>query len=156
MTGHEEIRTKVALAAAGASSQDESVLVQRHLQECDTCRREFEVWTTYAGGLRQLPQPTIPTDLLARTQARILVEREAAGNHRWDAAMWMGMALLSWMTTLATWFAIRMLTGGSLSVLGTNLLNPALWFPTSFAVTATTAGVAALMLNSRREARRVL
>jgi predicted anti-sigma-YlaC factor YlaD len=156
MTDHQEIRAQVALAAAGALTADETVLVQRHLRECEICRREFEVWTAYAGGLRQLPQPTIPADLLARTQARILREREPVASRQWDAAMWMGMALLSWMMTLATWVSVRILTGGNLPVLGTNLLNPAPWFLSSFMVSAATAGVAALMLNTHRGARRVL
>ena len=155
MNDHEKIRTQVALAAAGALSQDESVQVQRHLKECETCRREFEIVGSYAGGLRQLPQPTIPADLVARTQARILVTRAGVTNHG-DAAMFVGMAVLSWVMTLSTWVAIRMLAGGSLNVLGTNLLSPAPWFLTSFAVTSATAGVAALMLRSRREARRTL
>jgi predicted anti-sigma-YlaC factor YlaD len=156
MNDHEKVRAQVALAAAAALSQDESVQVQRHLTECETCRREFEIFGAYAGGLRQLPQPTIPADLVARTQARVLVARAGVTNHRGDAAMLVGMAVLSWVMTLSTWVAIRILTGGSLNVLGTNLLSPAPWFLTSFAVTAATAGVAALMLSSRREARRTL
>jgi anti-sigma factor RsiW len=156
MINHEQMRSQVALAVAGALSQDESLQVQQHLRECETCRREFEIWAAYAGGLRQLPQPTIPGDLLARTQARVLGEREIAANHHVHSAMWIGMAGLSWMITFSTWMTIRMLTHGSLYVLGTNLLNPGPWLLTSFVVTAATAGVAALMLNSHREVRRTL
>src|SRR5262245_36391165 len=156
MTNHDQIRAQVALAATGALNQDESLAVQRHLRECETCRKEFDTWASYAGGLRQLPHPAIPTDLLARTQARILAERPPASNPGWETAMLVGIAALSWVITLFTWWGLRMLTGGSLSILGVNLLNAGPWVRWSVVVAAAPGGGAALMLGSDREARRIL
>lgn len=156
MSDHERIRSQVALAAAGALTQDESLQVQRHLRECEICRKEFDTWAAYAGGLRQLPQPTIPADLLARTQARIFGGRATVAGHRWNAAMLVAFAVLSWAITFSMWMVIRMLAGGSLQILGTNLLDPGPWFLTTFVMTTVTAGLAALMLSSHRQTRRIL
>ena len=60
MNMHESIRTKLALAAAGALPDDERRQVDQHARECETCHRELEVWGLYARGLHQLPQPMLP------------------------------------------------------------------------------------------------
>lgn len=156
MTDHQKMRERVALDAAGALGQDESLEVRRHLGECEACRREFEVWSAYTGGLKNLPQPVVPSHLIARTQARILRERAETRRETSGAAMFAALAAFSWLTTYAGWTLVRWLTGGTVELLGMNLLDAGPWFATSFAVTAITAGVAARMLSGHRQARRVL
>lgn len=156
MIDHEKIRAQVVLAAAGALNPDESLDAQRHLQGCVTCREEFDLWKVYAGGLRRLPQPSIPVGLLARTHAEILHQNTSRNSHRGDALMLVPFAVLSWLITFFTWMAFRLWTGGNLQVLGTNLVSPIPWFLAFSLITAVTAGTAALILSSRREARRIL
>ena len=156
MMDHKKIREQVALDAAGALRQEESLEVRRHLGECETCRREFEVLSAYVGGLKNLPQPVVPSQLVARTQARILRAHVEARSEAASAAMFGALAAFSWLMTYASWTFARWLSGGSVEVFGVNLLDAGPWFATSFAVTAITAGVAALMLSNHRQARRVL
>ena len=153
---HKKIREQVALDAAGALRQEESLEVRRHLGQCEICRRDFEVWSAYAGGLKNLPQPVVPSQLVARTQARILRERAGSWSESSSAATFSMLAAFSWLMTYTGWSFTRWVTGGSLKVLGMNLVDAGPWFVTSFVVTAVTAGVAALMLNSHRQAGRIL
>ena len=153
---HKKIREQVALDAAGALRQEESLEVRRHLGECKICRRDFEIWSAYAGGLKNLPQPVVPTQLVARTQARILRERAGSRSEPSSAAIFGMLAAFSWLMTYAGWSFTRWVTGGTIEVLGMNLVDAGPWFAMSFVVTAVTAGVAALMLNSHRQAGRIL
>jgi anti-sigma factor RsiW len=156
MNDHESIRTNVVLAASAALSQEEFLEVRRHLKECAECSREYELWGGYSRGLRQLPQPAIPPDLVARTQARILSKRAEASNERWNAGLLVGLTVFSWVISFSMWAVARALSGGAVEFFGVNLLNTVPWFLTSFVLTGVTGGVAALMLDSHREMRRVL
>ena len=42
MTAHEQFAEDLALYAVGALSGDEKVSLEKHLQECASCRRELE------------------------------------------------------------------------------------------------------------------
>ena len=57
MKEHEVSRETLTLAAGGALDPEESRRVQQHAETCEACRRELEVWGSYARGLQQLPQP---------------------------------------------------------------------------------------------------
>ena len=81
MSTHESIRNMLPLSAAGALNQQEQLQVEAHARNCEICRTELDAWSVYAAGLRGLPQPAAPADLIARTQARILRERETAASH---------------------------------------------------------------------------
>ena len=156
MNTHESIRNMLSLAAAGALRPQEQLQVEAHARDCEDCRRELNAWFVYAAGLRTQPQPAAPGDLIARTHARILREREAAAATRWNSLTLCGLGLFSWFASIGFWLLVRELSGGRLEVLGTNLVNAGPWFLVSFAVASITAAATALLLGNRGERGRVL
>ena len=81
---HHDVAGMLALAAAGALDGQEQRRLQEHVRECPVCRRELEIWSGYSQGLRQLPQPPIPAQLMERTRTRLVQEHAAAADRRWD------------------------------------------------------------------------
>ena len=151
MNTHESIRNLLPLAAAGALGQQEQLQVEAHTSICEICRRELDTWSVYAAGLRGLPQPAAPADLIARTQARILRERETAATVRWNGLTLCGLGIFSWVASVTVWVLVRELSGGKLEVLGTNLASAGPWFLVSFAVASITAAATALLIGNRGE-----
>jgi hypothetical protein len=156
MNTHESIRKLLPLAAAAALSQQEQLQVEAHARVCEICRRELDEWSVYSAGLRKLPQPMAPADLVARTQAKILHERDVAAAVRWNSLTLCGLAVFSWVASIGFWLLIRGLSGGHVEVLGTNLVSAGPWFLVSFAVASITAAATALLVGNRSEAGRVL
>jgi len=156
MNTHESIRNLLPLAAAGALDSQQQLQVESHMRVCESCRIELDEWAVVASGLRKLPQPMAPADLLARTQARVLREREAAASMRWNGVTLCGLGLFSWITSVAVWLIVRELSGGKLEVLGTNLVSAGPWFLVSFVVASITATATALLVGNRGEIGRVL
>jgi anti-sigma factor RsiW len=156
MTEHESIRAMLALAAAGVLGPEEGRRVEQHAQECELCRRDLETWSSYAQGLRKLPQPSAPEGLALRTQARVLREHaEAAGRRRHE--LFLGaLAIFGWAAGLVFWILARAVTGGSLNLLGANLISGLTWSLVSTVLVWMTAATAALMLGRRGEMRRFL
>lgn len=154
--GHEAVRTQLALAAAGALQEHELSAVLAHATECELCRRELDIWRSYANGLRQLPQPAIPADLVRRTQMRVLQDRESALERRHYALMLGALVLFSWATSFAAWFVARSVVGVSLEVYGIDLVGPVPWILLSSILTWVTAGSAAMVLAKHRHTRRFL
>jgi anti-sigma factor RsiW len=156
MTEHESIRAMLALAAAGVLGPEEGRRVEQHAQECELCRRDLETWSSYAQGLRKLPQPSAPEGLAHRTQARILRERaEVAGRRRYELFL-AALAIFGWAAGWAFWTLVRAVTGGSLSVFGANLVSGFTWTFISAVLALMTGATAALMLGRSRDARRFL
>ena len=156
MNTHESIRSMLPLAAAGALSPQEQLQVEAHARVCESCTRELDGWAVFTVGLQGLPQPSIPADLIARTQARVMREREAAGAARWNGVTLCGLGIFSWVASISFWLVVRELTGGMVIVLGTNLVSAGPWFFVSFAVAAITAIATALLVGNRGEMGRVL
>lgn len=157
MSEHECMREVLALAAAGTLDPGEQRRLDQHVRECAACRRELETWCGYAAGLRRLPQPPVPATLVERTRARILQERAAAADRRWDDLMLAALALFAWTVGLSFWFLLRVFAGGALVIMGTNLLRLGTWSALSTVLVWLTAAVAALALGKRRrELRRAL
>jgi hypothetical protein len=153
MNSHERISAKLTLAAAGALSREELQEVEQHARECAACRRELGVWGVYARGLGQLPQPTLPLGLVARTQATVLRRREAAAERRRGTLLFAAFAVFSWGFNFAVWWVARALTGGELEVFGTNLVGAVPWFLVSSVMAGITAAAAAAMLGRSGERR---
>jgi hypothetical protein len=153
MSKHETNRAKLALAAAGALSNEELLEVEQHARECQICRRELEVWGVYTRGLGQLPQPTLPVGLVARTQARVLRERADAADRRRSGLMLGALAVFSWATSFAVWSVARAVTGGVLEVFGMNLVSAWPWFLVSSMTASITAAAVAATLSRRGERR---
>jgi Putative zinc-finger len=156
MTEHESVRAMLALAAAGALGPEEVRRIEQHAQGCELCRRDLETWAVYAQGLGKLPQPSAPEGLVQRTQARILQERSEAGA-RWRHELFLGaLVIFGWAAGWAFWTLARAITGGSLNVLGANLVSGLAWSVVSTVLVWMTAATVALMIGRRRETRRFL
>jgi hypothetical protein len=151
MNTHESIRNMLPLAAAGALGQQEQLQVEAHTRICEICQREMDAWSVYTKGLRGLPQPAIPVDLIARTQARILQDRKSAASVRWNGLTLCGLGVFSWVASVGFWLLVRLVSGGQLEVLGTNLVSAGPWFLVSFGVASITAAATALLIGNRGE-----
>jgi hypothetical protein len=156
-TQHAGMAELAALAAAGALDIEEQRRLDEHARECPARRREMEIWSGYTQGLRQLPQPSIPAQLMERTRTRLVQERAAAADRRWDELMLGALALFAWTVGLTFWFVARIVTGGELVVMGANLVRFGTWSAGSTVLVWLTAAAAALALGRRRrELRRAL
>jgi predicted anti-sigma-YlaC factor YlaD len=154
---HSDAVELLALAAAGALDAPQQRRLEEHARECSACRRQLEIWNSYSQGLRNLPQPPVPTQLMERTRARLLNERATTADRRWDALMLGALALFAWTVGLTFWFVARIVTGGELMIMGANLVRFGTWSAGSTVLVWLTAAVAALALGKRRrELRRVL
>jgi len=150
MSEHESIQELLALAACGVLDARDHRRLEAHVRECDACRRELETWSAYSRGLRQLPQPALPAQLMERTRARVWQERATAADRRWDELMLVALALFAWTVGLTFWFVLRIFTGGALVVMGANLVRFGTWSALSTVLVWLTAAVAAVALGKRR------
>jgi anti-sigma factor RsiW len=150
MSEHESMKELLPLAACGALDAQEQRRLEEHARECAECRRELEVWGVYAEGLRQLPQPPLPANLMERTRARVGQERATAADRRWDELMLGALALFAWTVGLTFWFVLSIFTGGALVIMGANLVRFGTWSAVSTVLVWLTAAVAALALGKRR------
>jgi hypothetical protein len=147
MSEHESIRRLLAMAAAGAVTNEEHARVHRHVRECDVCRRELEAWSAYTRGLGSLPQPVVPVGLVERTKRRIMQEQAAAAERRQNALALAFLTLFAWIVGVSGWFILRLLTGGDVRIIGSNILDAATWAVVSTALGWVTAGAAALLIS---------
>ena len=76
MNDHEAVSGMLALSAAGLLEAGDERRIREHARECAVCAAELESLGRVAAGLAALPAPAPPPDLVARTQARVAVERE--------------------------------------------------------------------------------
>jgi anti-sigma factor RsiW len=145
------------LAAAGALDAQEQRRLEEHARDCERCRRELEIWSGYSEGLRGLPQPPIPAQLMERTRTRLVQEHAAAADRRWDELMVGALVLFAWTVGLTFWFVVKIVTGGELIFMGANLVRFGTWTAGSTVLVWLTAAVAAVTLGKRRrELRRAL
>jgi len=156
MNTHEHIRTLLPLASSGSLGREEMLAVEQHVRTCEECRHELNGWGSYTAGLKRLPQPAIPAYLVARTQARILREREASGEIKSRTFLFAGLSLLSWAFNFLMWKLVQELTGGRFDVLGVNLVSAGPWFLVSFVVCGTSAIAVAVSMKEFSGDRRTL
>ena len=156
MNVHESVRKLLPLLAAGALDPQDQLQVEAHLRVCEICSLELREWSIYGAGLRKLPQPIVPSDLIARTQARVLREHEAAASMRWNGITLFGLGMFSWIASVTLWWIVHELTSGRVVMLGTNLVSAGPWFLVSFAVASMTAAATALLIGNRGEIGRAL
>lgn len=102
MSEHEEIRSLLALAAAGALDEEEELRVARHLSTCTACAAEAETWQALARGLRVLPTPQAPAHLAERIQFRVAGELTALEETRASESMVRMLVVASWAVLAAT------------------------------------------------------
>jgi anti-sigma factor RsiW len=154
-TEHDSVQAMLALYAADALDPAERRRVERHSGACEICRRELLTWDSYARGLPQLPELLAPQGLMERTRMRIVQQREAQAARRRENAMLAALAVFGWAVSLATWTLIRALAGGSLVVLGANVVSGTGWFLVSTVFVWMTAAAAAAVLGRPDGARRM-
>ena len=156
MSDHAAIRELLSLAAAGVLDPEEQRRVQQHVDVCDACRRELELWQGYSRELVRLPAPVAPKYLAERTSARILAQRAAASQRRWDDIVLAVLVLLGWTVSLVAWIVFRLFSGGMLAVLESGFVTILIWLGASTLFAWLTAAVAAVMLGGRRSVRRIV
>jgi len=156
MSEHAAIRELLSLAAAGVLEADDERRVQQHVDVCDACRRELEVWQGYSRELGRLPAPVAPKYLAERTRARVLEQQAAVAQRRWDDIVLAVLVLLGWTVSLVAWVVFRLFSGGMLSVVETSFVTILEWLGASTLFAWLTAAVAAVMLGSRRVVRRMV
>jgi hypothetical protein len=94
--------------------------------------------------------------LVERTRARVLEQRAAAAARKREAWRLAGLVVFGWVSSFATWVAIRLVTGGSFTVLGVNLLDGVTWMLVSTVFVWMTAASAAVMLGKQAQLERTL
>ncbi|MGA8223199.1 MAG: hypothetical protein WB780_16230 [Candidatus Acidiferrales bacterium] len=151
LDSHEKIYELLALAAAGALTPDEELLVARHRETCDECSAELERWGALTGGLRRLPTPQPRAAVVER--ARALAEARLAGEmeHRWQRAVIIFLVLYSWILTVVTWPIFRLITGGLLAWFEPGFNNYWFLFAVFTSLAWATGGVAAVLLGRHRQ-----
>lgn len=108
MKEHLVVRDLLALEAAGALTPSEQHGVEKHLQECETCRAELREWTLLTAALKELPTPMAPAGLVIHTQKLL----SHAAVWRGQQASRLGLALLvlfSWMVAFVTLKFVQLL-----------------------------------------------
>ncbi len=155
LESHEKIRELLALAAAEAIGPEEELLVARHLETCDECSAELELWGVLTSGLRRLPtpQPKVAVVERARAQAETRLAEEI--EHRWQRAVIIFLVLYAWILTVATWPIFRLITRGLLSRFDPGFNHSWLLFAAFTSLAWATGGVAAVLLarHSQQERR---
>ena len=152
MTEHESVREMLSLAAAGVLAPDEQRRVEQHAAVCDLCRRELELWERYARELVRLPAPVAPKNLGERTRVRLLEQRVALAERRWDDVVLAVLALFAWTVALVTWIVFRLFTGGMVAVIQAGVVTILIWSGASTLFAWLTATVVAVMLGHQRRA----
>jgi anti-sigma factor RsiW len=148
---HEKIRELLALAAAGALTPEEDLLVARHRETCDECSAELERWSALIGGLQRLPTPqpraAVVERALVQAEARLAQELE----HRWQRAVLIFLVLYAWILTAVTWPIFRLITAGLFTRFGPGFNHSWFLFAAFTILVWATAGVAAVLLGRHRQ-----
>jgi anti-sigma factor RsiW len=155
MSGHDEIRELLTLAAAGALDSAEQERVADHVRSCDACLKEIEAWQDITTELRHLPTPQPPAELVART--RLLAEASLIeqGEYRWQSRVMALVIVFSWLLTIASWPVVRLLSGNVLGLLDPHLNRSWISFAGFTGLVWLAGGTAAVLLSlhQRRERR---
>ena len=117
---------------------------------------ESQKWERYAEALKALPPPALPLGLLERTRARVLEQREAAAARKREAWKFAVLVVFGWASSFVTWGAIRMVAGGSFTVLGANLLDGFTWMAVSTVFVWMTAASSAVVLGKQTQLGRTI
>ncbi len=149
MSAHDRIRELLPLAAAGATTPDEQRLVEEHVPQCAGCARELDEWRLLGEAIADAPPPPPPEMLVERTRNRIAAQ-EASRRERRVSDVILGFVILfGWTVSLAGWLLWRLMTGGPLLALSWR--GAAFWLGGSTLFAWLTAGVAVVLLVSKRE-----
>jgi anti-sigma factor RsiW len=135
LESHEKIRELLALAAAGALTPEEELLVARHRETCDECSAELERWDVLTGGLRRLPTPQPRATVVERARAQAETRLAEEIEHRWQRAV----------------IIFRLITGALLTRFGPGFNHSWFLFAAFTILVWATGGVAAVLLGRHRQ-----
>lgn len=152
MNEHESIRELLSLAAAGVLEADAHRRVEQHVATCTACRRELEAWQGYANELARLPAPVVPRDLVEKTRTRILGQRAAVADKRWDDVVLGVLALFGWTMAFTTWILVRLFSDNMLALFESGFVKILIWSGASTVFAWLTAAVVAVALGAQRRA----
>lgn len=155
MTGHDEIRALLSLAAADALEPREEQLVTEHLRGCNACAAKLEEFQLLAGGLRRLPTPQPRGVVVERARAIAQIRLAEHAEHRWNRAVMSGLIAFAWVLTLMSWPVVKFVSGGFLSVLDPRFSHTWMVFGVFTTLVWLGGGAAAILLSvqQRRERR---
>jgi len=118
MTGQDEIRELLSLAAAGALDAKEDRRVAAHLRTCSSCAVALASWQAIEAGLRRIPTPQAPAALVARTIARAQMRFAEESDRRSERKVLALVIVFSWVFVALSWPLAQLLGHGWLSLLG--------------------------------------
>ena len=140
MSDHESVRQLLALSAAGLLDAGEERLVREHARQCAACAAELDEFAALSAGLRALPAPQPPADLLRRTSALLALEAD-----RREGAVFAGaVAIFAFAFVLLIGQTLRILVGDSAALVWL------LWA----SISSVLGAASALVLASRRRLER--
>ena len=154
MTEHDEIRGLLSLAAAGALDATEDLRVSAHLRACPACAAELASWQAIETGLRRIPTPQVPADLVARTIARAQMRFAEESDRRSERKMLALIIVFSWVFVALSWPLAQLLGHGWLSLLGLGFEQGWKNFAVFTALCWIAGAAAAILLAMRRDRER--
>ncbi len=154
MTEHEEIRELLSLAAAGALDATEDQRVSAHLRACPACAAELASWQAIETGLRRIPTPQVPADLVARTIARAQMRFAEESDRRSERKVLALVIIFSWIFVALSWPLAQLLGHGWLSLLGLGFEQGWKNFAVFTAFCWIAGAAAAILLAMRRDRER--
>jgi hypothetical protein len=140
MSDHESVRQLLALSAAGLLDGGEERLVREHAHQCAACAAELDEFAALSAGLRALPCPLPPADLLRRTSTLLAGEAD-----RREGAVFAGAAaIFACAFVLLFGQTLRILVGDSAALV---------WLAWA-SISSVLGAASALVLASRRRLER--
>ena len=155
MSGCDEIRELLSLAAAGALDSHSEDRVARHVGDCAECASELEKWQVLARGLRRLPTPQPAASVVERARASAELAFGEEEERRWNRNVLAFLIAFAWTLTVLSWPLVRILSGGMASWFA---LRPTTTWYAFAGITAAgwvAGGIAGIVLmwHNRRERR---
>ncbi|MGH9781970.1 MAG: anti-sigma factor family protein [Candidatus Acidiferrales bacterium] len=158
MSEHDEIRELLSLAAAGAldaaGDLKEDRRVSAHLRTCAACAAELSSWQAIGAGLRRMPTPQAPAELVARTIARAQMRLTEELERRSERKVMALVIVFSWIFVALSWPVAQLLGHGWLSLLGLGFEQGWKNFAVFTALCWIAGAAAAILLAMRRDRER--
>src|SRR6185437_9383842 len=154
MTEHDEIRELLSLAIAGALDATEDRRVSAHLRVCPACAAELASWQAIQIGLRRIPTPQAPAELVARTIARAQMRLTEELERRSERKVMALVIVFSWIFVALSWPVAQLLGHGWLSLLGLGFEQGWKNFAVFTALCWIAGAAAAILLAMRRDRER--
>lgn len=155
MSGHNNIRKLLALAAAGALTTAEEKHVAEHVRSCIDCSNQLGAWQSIANELCQLPPPQAPSRLVESTLAQVQAKLAEQAEHDWNRRVMTAAVAFGWLLVVASWPVYHLVSREFGGLLGLQSGRTWVNFAAFTALAWLAGGVAAVILavGQRRETR---